>query len=58
MKCCHCFQKSIVAEMLIRERLSILYEGKNKPFLMVTKDFQKNRLKKMQQKGHLVLTKE
>ena len=44
--------------MLIRKRLSILYEGKYKQFLMVTKDFQRNRVKKMQQKGHLVLTKE
>ena len=35
-----------------------LNEGKNKPFLMVTKDFRENRLKKMQQKGYLVLTKE
>ena len=52
------FQKSNVVEMLIRKRLPILYEGKYKQLLMVTKDFQRNRVKKMQQKGHLVLTKE
>ena len=40
------FQKSNVVEMLIRKRLSILYEGKNKQFLMVTKNFQRNRVKK------------
>ena len=55
---CYWFQKLNVVEMLIRKRLSILYEGKNKQFLMVTKDFRRNRVKKMQQKGHLVLTKE
>ena len=55
---CYWFQKLNVVEMLIRKRLSILYEGKNKQFLMVTKDFGRNRVKKMQQKGHLVLTKE
>ena len=55
---CYWFQKLNVVEMLIRKRLSILYEGKSKQFLMVTKDFQRNRVKKMQQKGHLVLTKE
>ena len=55
---CYWFQKLNVVEMLIRKRLSILYEGKNKQFLMVTKDFGRNRVKKMQQKGHLLLTKE
>ena len=52
------FQKSNVVEMLIRKRLPILYEGKYKQLLMVTKDFRRNRVKKMQQKGHLVLTNE
>ena len=52
------FQKLNVVEMLIRKRLPILYEGKYKQLLMVTKDFQRNRVKKMQQKGHLVVLKE
>ena len=52
------FQKSNVVEMLIRKRLPILYEGKYKQLLMVTKDFRRNRVKKMQQKGHLVVLKE
>ena len=55
---CYWFQKSNVVETLIRRRLSILYKGKYKQFLMVTKDFRRNRVKKMQQKGHLVLTNE
>ena len=41
------FQKSNVVEMLIRKRLPILYEGKYKQLLMVTKDFRRNRVKKM-----------
>ena len=52
------FQKSNVVEMLIRKRLPILYEGKYKQLLMVTKDFRRNQVKKMQQKGHLVVLKE